>query len=53
MSSIVPIRIAGTGHASPGTGVRSEDLDRRLGLKPGHLERVYGVKRRPVCDGET
>lgn len=52
MRAIIPIRIAGTGHALPQRVVPSTELDRRLGLPSGHLEKLSGVASRHVCENE-
>jgi 3-oxoacyl-[acyl-carrier-protein] synthase-3 len=52
MQSIIPVRIAGIGHALPSKAVTSKVLDRWLGFKPGYLEEVSGVISRYVCDDE-
>ena len=36
----------------PRKAVASVELDRRLGLAPGHLQKLCGVESRHVCDGE-
>lgn len=40
------IRILGTGHALPSQTVSSEELDRRLGHRPGTVQEASGVRRR-------
>lgn len=47
------IRILGTGNALPGDQVSSEELDRRLGLRPGSTLRQTGVRRRFLSTSET
>ena len=49
---VYPIRIAGTAHALPDTEVTSYELDTRLGLAAGTIERTSGVRTRRVCTGE-
>lgn len=36
----------------PARMVLSEELDRKLGFSPGHLERMSGVRSRHVCEAE-
>lgn len=44
-----PLRILGTGHALPMRTVTSTELDSRLKLAPGTVERVSGVSQRRVA----
>jgi len=46
--SFRPLRILGTGVARPGRWVESAELDARLGLPPGTVQRRSGVLRRGV-----
>jgi 3-oxoacyl-[acyl-carrier-protein] synthase III len=47
------IRILGTGKYLPSKTVTSEELDRKLGLREGWVEKKSGVKVRHVVDGEV
>lgn len=47
------ISILGTGHALPATRLSSDALDGQLGLKPGYLAEISGVKNRFICQKET
>lgn len=44
-----PVAILGTGHALPGQRLESLELDARLQLAPGTVERLSGVVRRAVA----
>lgn len=41
--------LLGTGHAVPSGVLKSEAVDHRLGLAPGAIERLSGVRQRPVA----
>lgn len=41
--------LLGTGHALPADMLSSTAVDRRLGLAPGAVERLSGVRQRPVA----
>lgn len=43
------MKIAGTGLAIPETAVTGEEVERRLGLEPGWIERRTGVRRMPTA----
>ncbi|WP_437879823.1 3-oxoacyl-[acyl-carrier-protein] synthase III C-terminal domain-containing protein [Pseudomonas sp. LRF_L74] len=47
-----PIRLLGTGHALPANPVSSRELDQRLDLEPGTVQRIGGVRSRPVAGPE-
>lgn len=47
------VRIAGTGHALPATELSSRELDQRLGLPTGEIERLSGVVSRRICGAES
>ncbi len=44
--------LAGTGIALPERRVESTEFDVQLGLEPGSVERMCGVRRRPVAGAE-
>ena len=46
MNDIRPVAVLGTGHALPATAVTSAELDQRLNLPAGTIERAGGVRRR-------
>lgn len=48
-----PIRIAGTGAYLPERRITSAELEERLGLTPGWVERRTGVRERRYNDGES
>lgn len=51
---LFPVRVMGTGAYLPGMRVSAEDLDTRLGLKPGTALARNGVRTRYfVCPGDT
>lgn len=50
--ALLPVRIAGTGHALPVAEVTSDRMDARLGLRPGTLAAATGVLARRVCGAE-
>ena len=53
MLETCPVQILGTGHALPETEVSSLEMDTRLGLEPGWIERACGVSHRRVCTTES
>jgi 3-oxoacyl-[acyl-carrier-protein] synthase-3 len=52
-ASILPVRIAGTGHALPAQLILSETLDRRLGFPAGRIKKLSGVSSRFVTAEES
>lgn len=53
MSPGLPVKIVATGSHLPSHLVTASDLDARLGLPAGQVERRSGVRRRYFADGET
>lgn len=53
LSRFLPVTVAGTGHALPRRQVTSAQIDARLGLAPGTLEKQTGVVSRHVAEGES
>lgn len=49
----LPVRIAGTGYYLPPRIVTNAELEERLHLKPGWIERATGVRERRYSSGET
>ncbi|MCU0494848.1 MAG: ketoacyl-ACP synthase III [Chloroflexaceae bacterium] len=49
----LPITIAGMGHYLPSQVVGNAELESRLELPPGWIERVSGVRERRYADGES
>lgn len=43
------MRILATGAAVPKTGPTNEEVEKRLGLEPGWIERRTGIRRRPTA----
>jgi len=50
---LLPVRIAGLGSYLPARRVTSVELEERLGLPPGWIERRTGVRERRYNTGET
>jgi len=50
---MLPVRIAGIGHYLPGRRVTSAELEERLGIPSGWIERATGVRERRYSSGET
>ncbi len=50
---MLPIRIAGIGHYLPERRVTSAELEERLGIPAGWVERVTGVRERRYSSGDT
>lgn len=48
-----PLRILGTGAVLPDEVLTSRELDVRLGLEPGHVERYTGVRERRIERGSA
>ena len=49
----LPVRIAGIGYHLPGGVMPSDELERRLGVEAGWIERTTGVRERRYAAGET
>lgn len=49
----ISLEVAGSGHVVPGSPVLSTSIEERLGLSPGSLEGVTGVRSRHYCGRET
>lgn len=50
---MLPVRIAGIGHYLPERCVTSAELEERLGIPEGWVEKVTGVRERRYSSGET
>lgn len=50
---VLPVRIAGLGYHVPPQVVTSAELEQRLGLPPGWIERVTGVRERRYAGNAT
>lgn len=49
---MLQIKIAGVGSALPCGGTENSEMEARLGLEPGWIERRTGVQFRPVADAQ-
>jgi 3-oxoacyl-[acyl-carrier-protein] synthase-3 len=50
---MLPVTIAGLGYYLPERRVGNAELEARLGIQPGWIERVSGVRERRYASGET
>jgi 3-oxoacyl-[acyl-carrier-protein] synthase III len=50
---MLPVKIAGLGYYLPERRVSSAELEQRLGIPAGWVERVTGVRERRYADGDT
>ncbi len=50
---MLPVKLAGLGSYLPARRVTNAELEARLGIAPGWIERVTGVRERRYANGET